>query len=249
MPAVPRRGSLAVLDSGADAPRLSLQSQRIFRPSAGDGQGARSILVSLVRRANSGGETSRQRRRTTGHGRTDGLRREKREKDGIFWEGQVFSMDTISGVCASCRQPARWVVTAIAMCNASLSSELASALKENSFGLKDYQVIRETQLESVATVVLLEGDTITVSLSPRGFEVGSLIGFLFFFRISLTIVKTRSWTRRPRQSTRHSSSCWLPSVQLIISRANGLCSHDSKNSQPLVRTRGICPAEPAGCDK
>lgn len=181
MPAVPRRGSLAVLDSGADAPGLSLQSQRIFRPSAGDGQGARSILVSLVRRANSGGETSRQRRRTTGHGRTDGLRREKREKDGIFREGQVFSMDTISGVCASCRQPARWVVTAIAMCNASLSSELASALKENSFGLKNYRVIRETQLESVATVVLLEGDTITVSLSPRGFEVGSLIGFLFFF--------------------------------------------------------------------
>lgn len=54
----------------------------------------------------------------------------------------------------------------------SIASELASALKENSFGLKDYRVIRETELESIATVMLLEGDTVTVSLSPRGFQVG-----------------------------------------------------------------------------
>jgi len=53
----------------------------------------------------------------------------------------------------------------------NFSSELASALRENSFGLKEYQVIRETQLESVATVVLLEGDMVTVSLSPHGFQV------------------------------------------------------------------------------
>ena len=52
-------------------------------------------------------------------------------------------------------------------------SELSSALQENSFGLKEYHVTQETQLESIATVVLLEGHTITVSLSPRGFEVGS----------------------------------------------------------------------------
>jgi len=58
--------------------------------------------------------------------------------------------------------------------SATFASELASALKENSFGLKDYQVIRETQSESIATVVLLEGDTVTVSLTLRGFEVGSL---------------------------------------------------------------------------
>jgi len=58
----------------------------------------------------------------------------------------------------------------------SFSSELASALKENSFGLKEYQVIRETQLQSVATIVLLEGDMVTVSLSPQGFQVRSLIG-------------------------------------------------------------------------
>ena len=56
----------------------------------------------------------------------------------------------------------------------TFSSELASALKENSFGLKDYQVIRETQSESTATVVLLEGDTVTVCLTCQGFEVGSL---------------------------------------------------------------------------
>ena len=78
------------------------------------------------------------------------------------------------------------------MCTANFSSELASALKENSFGLKKYQVIRETQLESVATVVLLEGDTVTVSLSPRGFEVGFLIGCIVFFAPPLMIVKTRS---------------------------------------------------------
>ncbi|KAF9781598.1 hypothetical protein BJ322DRAFT_1010554, partial [Thelephora terrestris] len=61
--------------------------------------------------------------------------------------------------------------TAITMSSAHFAFELASALKENSFGLKEYQVTRESQLESTATVVLLEGHTITVSLSPRGFEV------------------------------------------------------------------------------
>ena len=57
------------------------------------------------------------------------------------------------------------------MATTNFASELASALKENSFGLKEYRVTQETQLESTATVVLLEGDTITVSLSPRGFQV------------------------------------------------------------------------------
>lgn len=56
------------------------------------------------------------------------------------------------------------------MSSATFASELASALEENLFGLKEYQVIRETQLESTAAVVLLEGNTVTVSLSPRGFE-------------------------------------------------------------------------------
>lgn len=54
-------------------------------------------------------------------------------------------------------------------------SELSSALEENSFGFREYQIVQETQLESIATVALLEGHTITVSLSPRGFKVGSLI--------------------------------------------------------------------------
>lgn len=71
-------------------------------------------------------------------------------------------------------------MTMTTMFTTNFSSELESALKENSFGLKDYQVIRETQLQSIATVVLLEGSTVTVSLSPRGFEVGSLIGCLFY---------------------------------------------------------------------
>jgi hypothetical protein len=65
------------------------------------------------------------------------------------------------------------------MSPSNFASELASALKENSFGLKEYQVVRETLLESIATVILLEGHTITVSLSPRGFEVGHLTAYLF----------------------------------------------------------------------
>lgn len=57
------------------------------------------------------------------------------------------------------------------MSSTNFASELASALKENSFGFKEYQVVQQTQLESSATVVLLEGHTISVFLSPRGFEV------------------------------------------------------------------------------
>lgn len=62
-------------------------------------------------------------------------------------------------------------MTAITTTN--FASELASSLKENSFGLREYQVTLGTQLESTATVVLLEGHTITVSLTPRGFEVST----------------------------------------------------------------------------
>ena len=66
-------------------------------------------------------------------------------------------------------------MTAITTTSPNFASELALALKESSFGLKEYQVTQETQLESTATVVLLEGNTITVSLSPRGFEVSSTV--------------------------------------------------------------------------
>jgi len=69
-------------------------------------------------------------------------------------------------------------MTVITTSTANFASELESALRENSFGLKDYQVIRESQLQSIATVVLLEGNAVTVSLSPHGFQVGSLIGYL-----------------------------------------------------------------------
>ena len=94
------------------------------------------------------------------------------------------------------------------MSSASFSSELTSTLKENSFGLKEYQVIRETQLESTATVVLLEGHAITVSLSPRGFEVRRFSDHphLFLSPASAT-GKTRSWKRKPGSFTRRSNSC------------------------------------------
>ena len=124
----------------------------------------------------------------------------------------------------------------------NFASELESALKENSFGLRHYQVTRETQLESIATVVLLEGDTVTVSLSPQGFEVGLLIG-LSVLPSQLMIDKIRSWIRRLRSSTRRWSSCWIPSVRLIVSQPSKLSSHASRSSQQRIQMMGIRPPD------
>ena len=169
---------------------------------------------------------------------------------GPFEAAQLFSIcDTVSSPPKPQMSmiPSIWglIMTAIPISTANFSSELASALKENSFGLKNYQIVRETQLESVATVVLLEGDMATISLSPRGFEVSSLIccATLFTTPLMIDILCIRSWIRRQMSSMRHSNSCWFPSVELIVSRANKLYSHGSRNSQPQMRTRGICPVE------
>ena len=49
--------------------------------------------------------------------------------------------------------------------------ELARALKEQSFGINTYEIISTTPLKATASVILLEGQTILVSLSSRGFQV------------------------------------------------------------------------------
>jgi hypothetical protein len=113
----------------------------------------------------------------TGHDHTGGLGEEKRgkgERSGPFSNGQLFS-EAPSLLPPSCtaRRSSICGLLDFTMSTANFASELESALKENSFGLKDYQVTQETQLQSIATVVLLEGNVVTVSLSPRGFLVSS----------------------------------------------------------------------------
>ena len=92
--------------------------------------------------------------------------------------------------------------------------ELARALKEQSFGINSYEIVSTTPLKATASVVLLEGQTILVSLSSRGFQVRHSIPRVV--RIpALTLspcsfIAPRNhqliliWTRRP--SSRPSSS-------------------------------------------
>ena len=49
--------------------------------------------------------------------------------------------------------------------------ELARALKEQSFGITTFEIVSTTPLKATASIVLLEGQTILVSLSSRGFHV------------------------------------------------------------------------------
>ncbi|EJF57081.1 hypothetical protein DICSQDRAFT_70216 [Dichomitus squalens LYAD-421 SS1] len=49
--------------------------------------------------------------------------------------------------------------------------ELERALKEQSFGITSFEIVSTTPLKAAASVVLLEGPTVLVSLSNRGFQV------------------------------------------------------------------------------
>ncbi|CAL1712703.1 unnamed protein product [Somion occarium] len=49
--------------------------------------------------------------------------------------------------------------------------ELEQALSEQSFGITSYKITSSTDLQASARVVLLEGNTITISLTSRGYEV------------------------------------------------------------------------------
>jgi len=81
------------------------------------------------------------------------------------------------------------------------------------------------------------GSRVSKSTGFRGWHSDRLVSFAS----PLTIDKLRSWIKRPGQSTKRSSSCWIPSVRLIVSRANRLCSRASKNSQPPMWIRGPVP--------
>ena len=50
-------------------------------------------------------------------------------------------------------------------------SELERALSEQSFGISAYEIVTCTELEASAVVTLLEGKTVSVSLTPRGYTV------------------------------------------------------------------------------
>ncbi|TBU23198.1 hypothetical protein BD309DRAFT_951956 [Dichomitus squalens] len=51
--------------------------------------------------------------------------------------------------------------------------ELERALKEQSFGITSFEIVSTTPLKAAASVVLLEGPTVLVSLSNRGFQLYS----------------------------------------------------------------------------
>lgn len=50
-------------------------------------------------------------------------------------------------------------------------TELERALQEQSYGLKNFEILKKTHLEATAKVTVLEGDVIVVSLTPRGYQV------------------------------------------------------------------------------
>jgi len=50
-------------------------------------------------------------------------------------------------------------------------TELDQALKEQSFGISSYVIDSVTELEAIASIVLLEGNEISVSLTPNGFTI------------------------------------------------------------------------------
>ena len=51
------------------------------------------------------------------------------------------------------------------------SSELEQALKEQIYGIKSSIIIKKLPMESTADVVTLEGSTVRIRLTPRGYEV------------------------------------------------------------------------------
>ncbi len=50
-------------------------------------------------------------------------------------------------------------------------TELERALSEQAFGISSYEVVSCTELEASAVVTLLEGKTVSISLTPRGYTV------------------------------------------------------------------------------
>lgn len=49
--------------------------------------------------------------------------------------------------------------------------ELEDSLREQSYGLKSYRLVKKSALESTAEVITLEDDTVTVILTQRGYQI------------------------------------------------------------------------------
>ena len=55
--------------------------------------------------------------------------------------------------------------------HAFVEEELVRALTEQSFGIASYEVVSTSPMKATALVVLLEGESILVSLTSRGYQV------------------------------------------------------------------------------
>lgn len=61
--------------------------------------------------------------------------------------------------------------------SAFYARELGKALGEQSFGIRDFQITEDSSLQCSASVTLLEGNTIQVTLKKSGYSV-SVLRFL-----------------------------------------------------------------------
>ena len=52
-----------------------------------------------------------------------------------------------------------------------MHEELGRALSEQSFGTTSYEILSSSPLKATASVVLLESDTVLISLTGKGFQV------------------------------------------------------------------------------
>lgn len=55
--------------------------------------------------------------------------------------------------------------------HAFVHEELVRALKEQEFGITSYEIVSTSPLKAIARVELLEGESVLVSLTSRGFQV------------------------------------------------------------------------------
>ncbi len=70
-------------------------------------------------------------------------------------------------------------------------SELQRSLSEESFGIKSFEFVNVSELEATANVVLLEGNTIQISLTSRGYQVSGHITMSASCQATITVFTSR----------------------------------------------------------
>ena len=60
--------------------------------------------------------------------------------------------------------------------------ELEESLREQSYGLSSYKLLKKSPLESAAEVITLEHETVRISLTQRGYHVSTTPLLLYFTR-------------------------------------------------------------------